>query len=66
MSNLDHPISVLIREGGRISNSLPQSAKEITKFVKKLNGINRALSILEDEKRKDNEQKREPFSYVKR
>ena len=54
MSNLSHSISLLIREGGRISSVLKFTGKDDKNGrARKLAGIIRAISILSDVKMKD-------------
>ena len=53
MSNLDYPISILIREGGRISAVIKFVAEKKTERARKLSEVTRAISILSDVKRED-------------
>jgi hypothetical protein len=65
MSNLDHPISILIAAGGKITLRHRTSAEEMFDDVSELNAINRAISILHDEKRKDEMKKKYEFMLGK-
>jgi len=53
MSNLDYPISLLIAEGGRISNMLNSTGDNIMERASNLSAITRAINILNTEKLKD-------------
>ena len=70
MSNLDHPISILVAEGRRVSHSIPASNEDTVKKVSQLNGLNRAIQILLNEQKKDEmkerEKKEKPIPYVKK
>jgi len=59
MSNLDYPISVLVAEAKKISNSPCYGHQAMTESVEKIDGINRAINILNAEKRKDELKERE-------
>lgn len=70
MSNLDCPISILLVEAKEISASLLLTGENKIQLTKKLNGIDRAINILRNEKMKDKieerEKKEEPIPYTKK
>ena len=53
MSNLGLPISALVATIDIFTKHHPTSAKEMKDKIAHLDGLNRAISILRDEKRKD-------------
>lgn len=66
MSNLDYSIAALIAKGTKLTLRHATSPEEMWDNVGKLNGINRAISILKEEKRKDKSKKeyREHFNKI--
>ena len=59
MSNLKHPIMLLVAERKEIATSLQHHGDDITKKKERLQGINEAIGILNDVIRKDELEKRE-------
>lgn len=59
MSNLKYAIYLLIIKFSKLSQPHPTSAKEMTDKAEKLNGLNRAICILKEEKKKDEMKERE-------
>ena len=58
MSNLDWAIGALKLTLTIISKRHPESAAELTKKANQADGVNRAISILKDEKKKDEREER--------
>jgi len=58
MSNLDFTISLLVYVLSKLSQFQPASFKVVKERFDKLNGMNRAINILEEEKRKDEMEER--------
>ena len=66
MSNLDHPISILIAEGGKISTALNSTGDNKEENALKLAQISLAICILDDEEKKDELEESEPIPYIKK
>ncbi|MCK4792093.1 MAG: hypothetical protein KAV87_50660 [Desulfobacteraceae bacterium] len=65
MSNLKFPIDALKLTLTIISSGNPTSAKGLTSKANQADGMNRAISILRGEKRKDEIKEREKREIVK-
>ena len=66
MSNLDYPISILCVKLSKLSQHRPASFEDAKKEANQLNGINRAINILRDEKRGDEVKEKRWKEKIKR